>query len=227
MLRVAVVEEDYVYVEYLKSLLFQWADKKTEINVSTFVNGTDLVENLTHASAYDVIFMDLSPNQPDGILAAKSLRDMGYKNLLVLTAAFGDRACEGYQVNAYRYYVKPVMQENIKECMDYAFIQKTGSYFQYTYHGVAERIAFRKIVCFESRQHYIDIHTLSGIVHIKRTLKEIQKQCPAYFLRCQRSYIVNINCILSRKGSQLKLINGKVVTVSPRYLETVVSAMGS
>lgn len=226
MLRVAVVEEDYVYVEYLKSLLFQWADKKTEINVSTFVNGTDLVENLTHASAYDVIFMDLSPNQPDGILAAKSLRDMGYKNLLVLTAAFGDRACEGYQVNAYRYYVKPVMGENIKECMDFALNEKTDKYFQYTYHRETKWIAFSEIVCFESLQHYIDIYTLDETIHIRKTMKEIQKQCPAYFLRCQRSYIVNINCILSRKGSQIRLINGKVVDVSPRYLE-ILDAMGS
>lgn len=227
MLSVALAEADYVYAEYLKNLLLQWADKKTEIKIEVFVNGQELVDGLDHEPEYDVVFMDLSPNQPDGMFAAKRLREIGYQNLLVLTAAFDDRALEGYLVNAYRYYVKPVMGENIKECMDYALNEKTGKYFQYTYHRVTERIAFSKIVCFESLQNYIDIHTSDGIVHIKGTLKEIQKQCPAYFLRCQRSYIVNINCILSRKGKQLKLVNGKVVNVSPRYSEIMADAMGS
>ena len=226
MLSVAVAEEDYVYTEYLKSFLLQWADRKTEIKVSTFVNGKELVDNLDHVLEYDIVFMDLSPNQPDGILEAKRLRDMGYKNLLVLTAAFNDRACEGYLVNAYRYYVKPVMAENIKECMDYAWNQKMGNYFQYTYQGVTERIAFSKIVCFESFQHYIDIHTLDGVICIKGTLKEIQRKCPVSFLRCQRSYIVNMNYILWRRGKQLKLITGEVVDISPSYLEIIADAMG-
>ena len=226
MLSVALAEADYVYAEYLKNLLHQWADKKTEISVSAFVNGKELVDSLAHASEYDVVFMDLSPKQPDGMLAAKRLREIGYKNLLILTAAFDDRALEGYLVNAYRYYVKPVMGENIKECMDFALNEKTDKYFQYTYHRETKWIAFSEIVCFESLQHYIDIYTLDETIHIRKTMKEIQKQCPAYFLRCQRSYIVNINCILSRKGSQIRLINGKVVDVSPRYLE-ILDAMGS
>lgn len=225
MLSVAIAEADYVYTEYLKRLLFQWADKKTEIKLSTFLNGKELVGHSTYA--YDIVFIDLSSDQPDGILAARKLRDMGYQNSLILTANSGDRACEGYQVNAYRYYVKPIMWENIKECMDFALNQKNRKYFQYTYRRVTKRIAFDDIICFESIDHYIDIYTSNGVIHIKGALKEVQEQCPSYFQRCQRSCIVNIERILARSGRQLEFENGKIVDVSPRYLEAVINDMGS
>ncbi len=118
------------------------------------------------------------------------------------------------------------MPEQIKECMDYALSQKTGRYFQYTYRRVTERIAFSDIIYFESIQHYIDIHTTEGSVRMKGTLREVQKQCPANFLRCQRSYIVNMDCVLLKRGSQLKLVSGKEINIAPRYLKSVTDAMG-
>ena len=103
MLRAAIVEADYVYSEYLNGLLLRWAGGRAELMVSVFVNGEELADSLIKMSEYDIVFMDVSSGQTDGILASKRLRETGYQNLLVLTSAFPDRACEGYSVNAYRY----------------------------------------------------------------------------------------------------------------------------
>lgn len=223
MIYVAIAETDCDYMEYLKKLLLQWADKKTEVKISVFLNGKALAGHLPYV--YDIVFVDLSPDQPDGILAVRKLRDMGYQNLLILIADSVSRACEGYRVNAYRYYVKPVRGEDIRECMDYALVQKNRKYFQYTYHGVTKRIEFDSIICFEIIDHYIDIYTTNSTVHIKGALKEVQEQCPSYFHRCHRSCIVNMERVLVKSGRQLKLENGKTVDISPRYLEAVTNAM--
>lgn len=225
MIKIAVIEEHQVYREYLKGLLSRWANKKTTIGISNFVDGEKLFEYSADISEYDIVFIDIAQNQPDGILVAEKLRSMGYKNVLVLTAERNDRACEGYRVNAFRYYIKPLSEEDIKECMDYTLNQKANEHFRYTYRGVTEKIAFCDIVCFESMQHYIDIHTLNGTVRIKGVLKTIQEQCPAYFIRCQRSYIVNIHYITGRRGKQLRLKTGKIVDVSPKYSEILKDAM--
>ncbi len=50
---------------------------------------------------------------------------------------------------------------------------------------------------------------------MKGSLKEIQKQCPSFFIRCQRSYIVNRNHIIKKKGNKLVLTNNKEVEIAP------------
>lgn len=225
MLKAAVVEEDLVYRKYTKELLLRWANKKTKIELSGFANGDEFLKHSVHILEYDIIFIDVSQRQPNGIQTAERLRDMGYPNVLILMSAVNDWACDGYRVNAYRYYIKPLGEEQIRECMDYVLNQKVSDYFQYTYRRATEKIAFREIVCFESMQHYIDIHTLHDTIHIKGVLKEIQEQCPAYFIRCQRSYLVNKHYITGRVGKRLKLKTGKIVDISPKYTEIIEEAM--
>lgn len=225
MLKVAIVEENYTYAEYLKGLLQSWANHKTEIKVSNFAFGKNLLENSDNIPEYDIIFIDITQKQPDGFQTAERLRCQGYKNTLVFTADSGDRACEGYRVDAYRYYIKPLKINDVEECMSHALGRKNRDYFQYTYRGVTERLAFSDIVCFESIQHYIDVYTTDSVIHIKGSLKDIQKQCPADFLRCQRSYIINKNHIMSKTGNQLKLKTGKIVDFSPRYSDIIENAM--
>lgn len=222
MIYIAIVEDEKTYAEYMKLLLMQWAEDKIEIHVSIFRNATDIFK-CVNSNEFNIIFIDLKLGQSDGMDTAKTLRSRGYRNTIVFVTNYESRAIEGYTVNAYRYFLKPIQTRDIQDCMDYVLNNLAGTYYQYSYHGVTSRIAYEDIICFESMQHYIDIFVNYNKtpVHIKGVLKEIQEKCPAYFIRCQRSYIVNSHYIRERKGNKLLLANGKVIDIAPRYSKAV------
>lgn len=225
LLNVAVIEDEMVYADYLEQLILQWAEGKGEIKVSVFLTSMNFFDKQSSILDYDIIFIDIGLKYSDGIAVAERVRAAGYKNILIFTADFDNRAIDGYRVNAYRYYLKPIKPCDIKECMDYALNKKVNEYFQYTYRGITSRVAFDEIICFESMQHYIDIHTVKATLCMKGALKDIQKQCPACFVRCHKSYIINTNYIVERQGKQLKLQNNRIVDISSRYSEVITSIM--
>ena len=216
-----------MYAEYLKSLLLQWAENKTELDITLYFNSSDFFResNRNELLNADIVFIDIILDKVDGIAVARKLRAIGFKNTIVFTTNLENRAIDGYTVNAYRYYLKPLYPRDVKECMNYVLSKNIRDYFQYTYHGITERIPFDEILSFESMLHYVDIFTTQDTIHIKGLLKEIQKQCPPYFIRCHRSYIINSHYIKSRQGNKLTLKDGRVIGISPQYSKAVSKIM--
>lgn len=227
MIYATIIEDEMVYAEHLKSLLYQWAEDKTELDISVYLNSADFFHKTTRDGLLniDIMFIDIVLDESDGIAVAKRIRDFGFKNTIVFTTNVENRAIDGYFVNAYRYYLKPLLPRDIKECMNYVLTKNANDYFQYTYHGITNRIAFNKILSFESSQHYVDIFTTQNTIRIKSLLKEVQKQCPINFIRCHRSYIVNSNYIQCRQGNKLTLKNGRIINISPPYSKAVSKIM--
>lgn len=224
MINVAIIEREIVSANYLKVLLLQWASLKTEIMVTVLENSVVFFEmEQSDMNEFDIIFIDVSLN--NGVAVAEKLRNMEFQNTIVLISDSDARAIDGYKVNAYRYYLKPIKQDNVKECMDYIWHKNAGKYFLYNYHGIMKRIAYEEIIYFESMKHYIDIHLVSETICIKANLKDIEKQCPANFIRCQRSYIVNCDYIKEKQGNTLKLQNDKVICISPQHMELLRKVM--
>lgn len=226
LIKVAIIERETACAEYLRKLLLQWSDAKTDVTVSVFPDGHSFLdEERMRILELDIVFLDVGLDQMDGIAVAGKLRAIGFMNTIVFTADHGTRAIEGYRVSAYQYYIKPIPLSDIWDCMDYVLDRRVKEYFQYTYHGVTSRIAFCDIICFESMEHYIYIRAKGQTIKIKGSLKDAQEQCPSCFVRCQRSYIVNSNHIQEKKGKTLWLGEDIVVDISPKYSKAVADIM--
>ena len=221
-MKIAMIEDELICEEYNRLLINRQAEnRKYEISLSVYrsvdLSGDDYQKLLET----DLIFINVDLKEEDGIKVAEKLRMLEYVNEIVLYGDQIKKALEGYKVNAFRYYMKPVKETEIAACMDHVQNIIAGAFFQYMFHGVTEKIRYKDIICFESMQHYIDIFTVRGNARMKGSLKEIQKQCPSFFIRCQRSYIVNRNHIIKKKGNKLVLTNNKEVEIAPQFLKEI------
>lgn len=226
MIYVAIIEDEKVYADYLRMLLMQWAKSRTDIQIFSYTNGAEIFKSKM-LREFNVVFIDLNLGQEDGMIAAKKLRMRNYKNTIVFITNYESRAIEGYTVNAYRYFLKPIQLRDIHDCMNYVLNKLSDKYFEYTYYGLTSRIAYDDIVCFESMKHYIDICVINNKIpiHVKGVLKDIQDKCPTNFVRCQRSYIVNCHYISKRQGNKLILRNDKIIDISPRFSQIIAEIM--
>ncbi len=220
MLKIAILEDEIVYAYALKEMILSWAQGKAAPTVSIFSSVGVFFETMTSPEEYDLIFIDMTLDV-DGILSARQLLKKGYKNTLIFIADKPDRAIEGYQVNAYRYYLKPLRPEDVKECLEYAWNKKATEFFLFSYRGISKRIPFDTIYFFESIGHYVHLHTHLGKTSVKCSLTWALDQCPSYFIRCHRSYVVNTHYILERTGNLLTLVNGMSVSLSPHYTKAI------
>lgn len=226
MVNVAIVENKADYANELETLLLQWAYQKVELKIAKFLDCSEFLHQWEKGLLrVDIVFIDLVQDRFDGITVGTRLRELGYKNTIILISETENRVLDGYKLRAYRYCLRPLQQYDVDECMNHVWNKKAGEYFRYTYHGVSGRIPFTEIVCFESMQHYVDIFTTDKEIHIKESLKAIQPLCPSYFVRCQRSYIVNVRYIEERQGNKLRLSNQKMIEISSKYIETVLNTM--
>lgn len=221
MLNIAVIESDPTHASYLSFLFQQVGNAHTAFNISTYRDNADFSETIKKGGScpFDLIFIDLNSSPVNGISVARNIRARGLRPVIVFTSTSADKAIEGYEVQAYRYFLKPLSLEKIRDCVSHALRQKSGNFFTCKYRGITNSIPYQDIVCFESIEHYVEIHTLHNTIRMKGSLSKIQDNCPFDFVRCHRSYLVNLAHIRMQHGRQITLTNGQNLDISPQYLK--------
>lgn len=74
------------------------------------------------------------------------------------------------------------------------------------------------VLYLESRNHTVVIHTDDRDYTVYKKLSELTKRLPAVFVRCHKSYLVNMNRIRRLNGDEIWLSEMLMVPVSKRYL---------
>lgn len=124
MLQIAVCDDEQFYREKIKCLLEQYLhEHHPEYMVQTFSSGSEFLSVQENNVKYDVVFLDISMEQINGIQTAKQIRTFHSDTFIVFVTAFIDYALEGYKVNAIRYILKDQLETAVSECMN-AILQK-------------------------------------------------------------------------------------------------------
>lgn len=95
---------------------------KEGCRVETAANGREVVDKFFHAGdAFDLIFMDIQMPDTDGVTAARTIREKGFREIpiIALTASAVDedrRSCDEAGMNDY--LIKPVARERLVEVID-------------------------------------------------------------------------------------------------------------
>ena len=82
-------------------------------------------------------------------------------------------------------------------------------------------IPYNDIMYIEKNGHDVIFHTTSNVFVERTSLNEISKRLPVFFIRAHKSYIVNINKVLSLRINELFLPNNVTIPVSRSYLTNI------
>ncbi len=224
MLKVVVVEDQEVYSQHIIELIKKWAkERECDLpNIALSRSGDKLVKLVQNGNKYDIMFIDIElKDSKNGVDLAHLLRKSGYKNLIVFTTNHEEFWPEGFSVEAYRYFTKPIKYENVKVVMDKAMENYHGSFYQYTFRDVYHNIPYKDILYISSWGHVITIHTKTTTHQNKISLKKLQEELPNNFVRCQRSYIVNVNYVDRLVKNRIYLTDDTMIDVGAGHLELV------
>ena len=201
-MQVAICDDDVTDRTKVGELLAQKMRKRGEpLEITYYDCGEDLVEQFESGEgSYDLIFLDIYMKFMNGMEAARQIRRWDHRVALIFLTASREFAVEGYSVGASGYLLKPVEQETFEEALNRFFAERYPRLRRslLVVNGSAgRRIAYDDIMYIESRRMNVRIVCCHGTEHsIRKKLDEVQEELSGCrFLRCNRSYIVNMDYI--------------------------------
>ncbi len=217
MIRFAVCDDEPQMAQALAGHLISYMEEKriTAYTVSRFSSGRALLED---NSGFDVIFLDIQMEQPDGMETARLLRQRGDRSLLIFVTVLKECVFDAFQVEAYDYLLKPLDCAGFRRTMDRAFRsleQKTAKDIVIQRGGGCEVVLLSDIVYCEVLGRKIYIHKSGGaVIDYYNRLEDLENRVDGRFFKCHRSYLVNLDYVRGCRAGQVMLSQGGAIPVS-------------
>ena len=219
-MRIAVCDDQISVAEKLQTLINQFDEKYDVKNdVYAFVRPSELFEYM-QKETIDVVFMDLEfeDESEDGILWLKKIRQCYPHTIIIILTAYENRYKEGYEVRAFRFMTKPVIE---KELFEYLYLSmeelQMTRYIPLVRRGIPHNIPLRDICYFAAQSGGSELWTRTDMYACEESLVHWEKTLPAdVFFRCHSKYIVNLGFVTNFENQVLTLVSGEKIPVSRR-----------
>ena len=193
-LRIAICEDMDADAAYLHSLI---ENSGVAAHVSSFESGEAFLASRP-AGRFDLIFFDVYMDGISGVEAARLLRETDEDCGVVFTTTSEEHRPEAFDVGAEQYLVKPVDREKLYKLLKKRLSRRRRKTCPVNAKGQRVDIPHDHIYYVEVRNHNCLVYTVSGVIETgsTMTIEDFMPLLPPpRFMRCHRSYIVNLSYV--------------------------------
>lgn len=226
-MRILICDDDKKVLDSLKimteDILKQLMPYK-DIDVEIFSTVYDLLDYLEEKNkCVDAVILDIELNDENGIdgieLAEKIEEEYSYIKIIFCTA-FIKYSEKVFQVNPLYSIYKPVTRERLQNVF-IKLIKETGKrekqYITVKSYKKIHHIMMDNIYYAEINNRHVNIYTDDGVVEAIETMDRLSERLGTGFIKCHKSYIVNIDRMKRFEQDKLVLEDGTEVAASRRY----------
>lgn len=227
--QIAVVEDIPAEYETLQSYFSRMSSESGDsFEVRWFPTGREFLVN--YQPIYDMVLMDISLPDLNGMQVAKSLRKMDQNVVLIFVTSMARYAADGYAVDALDFMVKPVnytaFSIKVKRGLQRSALSQDQELLISTSDGVLRTSAAR-LQYVEVTNHSLVYHTTDGVISSYGNLKDVESKLNSpQFIRCNRCYLVNLTFVRGVKGSTL-LVGQDELQISRPKRNAVLEALNN
>ncbi|MFA6829329.1 MAG: LytTR family DNA-binding domain-containing protein [Bacilli bacterium] len=233
MVKIAVVEDEDIYIEQEKTFLKRFSEEKKMVFPVEFFQNANVFLN-SSKSDYDIIFLDIVlKDSTDGMTLAKKIREKDNRVILIFVTSMTSYAIKGYEVDALGYMVKPIEYYPFSRLLSKALDRLEFDeevYLTVSNHGEFAKIPSSIITYLEVRNHQVTIHTKKGDYSLRASLDAYEKQLEGKsFVRCNNCYLVNLSYALKIVGNEVLVGNDMLQISRPKrktFLESLTRYCG-
>ena len=218
MIKIAVCDDEPMMAQELAGHLAEYMKEKSmtaACSVSIFPNGRALLDA---ADRFDVIFLDIQMEQPDGMETAKLLRRRVDHSLLVFVTVLKELVFDAFQVEAYDYLLKPLDSARFHQTMDRvlrSLERRTVENIVIQRGTGCEVVLLSDIVYCEVLGRKVYLHKNDGTVSgYYDRLEDLERRVDERFFKCHRSFLVNLDYVRGCQDGQVLLSQGERVPAS-------------
>lgn len=217
-IKIGICEDNSIHRDLLNSYICKFFNV-LDYNILEFTSGEELLSK--YPNDIDLLFLDIQMQDLNGMDTARKIREFDTNVEIMFTTSVLDYVCEGYEVNAYRYMIKPIdyniLENNISKCIE-NIIKKKNNCLTISDKSKFIKVKFDDILYIETSKRHLIIHTTNGSEIIKMSMRKIEKLLNNDFFRCHNSFIVNLEKISKIDVSDI-YINNTIVPISKHRIK--------
>lgn len=213
-MRVAICDDEKIMRTDLQKKIELYAKAHQQIILcNEFESGEEL---LSASISFDIVFMDYQMSGISGIETSEKLRHNKSNTAIIFLSNYSEVVFQSFEVNTFRFLVKPLDSSKLFAALDdYYASLNSEKRFLIKQSGTTYWVPFREIIYFEAQNQYTMIRTVDNIYKFSDTISKAEKILPQeYFVRCHRSYIVNLEHIRNHTTTDILLDNGEKALIS-------------
>ncbi|MGN0495300.1 MAG: LytR/AlgR family response regulator transcription factor [Lachnospiraceae bacterium] len=215
------IEEHSVNISEICTLLAE----EYPLSVEVYFTAEALLQHLTelnkeNAEFPNLILMDIELPGMDGITLGKQIKNMSKDVFLVFVTAFVEYAVKGYEANAFRYLLKPVTLEVMRDLMidiqrEYG---KRKKLWIKTNDG-ERMILLEDLIYISAEDKYTVLYTGTQHYLSDNSLTKYEEQLGEFgFFRIHRKYLVNMYHHKAFRAGKVVLTQGYTLPVSGKRM---------
>lgn len=220
MRKIAICDDDSVFIELLKLAVKKALDSYTEIfEIFEYVRGEDLLEAAAKEK-FSLIFLDIEMPEIDGYKLANNIRILNAETYIIFVSGHDNLVFRSYEYEPLWFIRKSEMEEMVPKAIE-KFIQKAKFFcqkLQYRSDYKIFTIYMKNILYIEGSMHTLNIHLINDIIDnfkVYGTLKKEENRLQSQvFLRIHRNYLVNMKYVEVMEENSVTLVNGERLPVS-------------
>jgi DNA-binding LytR/AlgR family response regulator len=215
--RVGICDDSTEDADFVERIVTSWAKQNQwEITVERFPSAEAFLFCYAQDKEWDILLLDIEMGKMDGVELAKQIRQDNSGVQMVFITGFADYMAQGYEVSALHYLMKPVAQDKLFAVLDKAAQNRKKTEKVLLLPVDAEMIRLRMSeICFvEAQAHSVRIATRNGMLEVRRSISELEWELDQSFVRCHRSYLVNLKYLAKLCKNEVVLDDGTVLPLS-------------
>lgn len=220
MFEIAICDDSIIDSAEIEDML-QYIAKREDIKIETdiFYDGNTLVDYIYNGKRYDIIYLDIEMRDKNGVDAAKEIRNIDTKALIIYVTNYESFAKEVFEVAAFRFLTKPINVDKFEQYFIDAQREITNNmkYFRYQYNKISYRILIDDIMYFQSDKRVTYIITRNESRKCYGRINDIEKKlfdANICFYRIHQSFLVNPRYVVEYYYNTMILVDGTTLNIS-------------
>lgn len=219
LINIGICDDEEIQRNYLIKLL----EKFEDITIKTFSSAEEFLFHFDDNKNFDILLLDIEMKKINGIELAKTIRKENCDAQIIFITGFPDFVMEGYDVGALHYLLKPLKEDKFYEVLEKAIanLHKIDEFILVQTDTESERINLNNIIYIEAMLHNSIITCTDKKIPAKDSISKIDNDLNENFIKCHRSYTVNLRYIKSITKTDVIMDNGDIIPLSRRLYNEI------
>lgn len=224
-MRIVVCDDSIEDLAELEGLLTKYKESipNIKLEVEQFTDAVELYQKIQENNLADIYILDIVMLEKTGIDIGTQIRRISKESIIIYITSSDDFALEAYGVRAIRYLLKPVIEEQFFEALDYALsltkVETDRIYPVKTKDGLVA-VSYSKIEYIENYSRVLNIWLTDGenikSIFIRKSFDEEIKEIveDKRFIQVHKSFLINMDYVKKITQGNVLMESGKNIPIS-------------